>query len=113
MPHKKVPEAVTKTFRGTFPQGNIFKLDAEEENNVTVYDIEFRDGGSEKETDIAADGTMLELTVVIDAKAIPTARLDRSRAEDRGWSMPGASSKEMTPRANCSALGRYRVYAAD
>jgi len=39
------------------------------ENGVTVYDLEFKDGPVEKETDIAADGTMLEYTVVVEAKA--------------------------------------------
>ena len=33
---------------------------------MTVYDLEFRDGTTEKETDIAEDGTMLEYTIVID-----------------------------------------------
>ena len=71
----KLPDVVTKTFKKTFPKGEIFKLDVEEENGVTVYDIEFKDGAIEKETDITADGTMLEFTVVVEAKAVPKAAM--------------------------------------
>ncbi len=66
-----LPDAVGETFRIRFPHAQISKLDVTEENGVMVYDIEFADGKTEKETDIAEDGTMLEFTLVIDAKAIP------------------------------------------
>ena len=71
----KLPAVVTKTFKKAFPNGEITKLDVDVENGVTVYDIEFKDGKVEKETDITADGTMLESTVVIDAKAVPKAAM--------------------------------------
>lgn len=69
----KLPEPVRKTFKQVFPDGEITKLDVDQEDGVTVYDIEFKDEAVEKETDITADGTMLEFTVVVDAKAIPNA----------------------------------------
>ena len=67
----QLPEPVAKTFHAMFPNGTIAKLDAEEENGVMVYDFEFRAGGREKETDIAADGTMIESTLVIPSSDIP------------------------------------------
>jgi hypothetical protein len=67
----KLPDAVKKTFDAKFPNGKILKIEAEEENGVMVYDIEFKDGAVEKETDITADGTMLEFTIVVDANAVP------------------------------------------
>ena len=75
----KLPGPVTKTFKKAFPKGAVFKVDVEVENGVTVYDLEFRDGGIEKETDITADGTMLEFTVVVDAKAVPKAAMNAVR----------------------------------
>jgi hypothetical protein len=66
-----LPEAVTKTFKAAFPKSEITKLDVDVENGVTVYDIEFKDGALEKETDIAADGTMLEFTIVVALKEVP------------------------------------------
>ena len=67
----KLPDAVAKTFATAFPKGEIQKADAEEEEGVTIYDLEFKDGDTEKETDIAADGTMLEFTLVVAADAFP------------------------------------------
>ena len=67
----KMPEPVANTFKTLFPNGTIDKLDAEEEEGVMVYDFEFHAGEREKEADIAADGTMMESTLVIVAKDIP------------------------------------------
>jgi len=80
----KLPDPVAKTFKATFPKGEIFKVDAEEENGVMVYDLEFKDGATEKETDITADGTMLEFTVVIPAKEVPAAAMKAVRSAAKG-----------------------------
>lgn len=86
-PTIKLPDPVTKTFKATFPKGEITKLDVDEENGVTVYDIEFNDGRIEKETDITADGTMLEFTVVIPAKEVPVAAMKAIREAAKGAKM--------------------------
>jgi hypothetical protein len=83
-PAIKLPEPVAKTFRTTFPKAEITKLDVDEENGVTVYDLEFTDGPTEKETDITADGTMLEFTIVIPARQVPAPALQAVRAAARG-----------------------------
>jgi hypothetical protein len=83
----KLPDAVKKTFEARFPKGEIEKVEAEEEGGVTVYDIEFKDGETEKETDITADGTMLEYTVVIAAKAVPEAAMKPIREAAAGATM--------------------------
>src|SRR3954453_17887726 len=69
----KLPRPVRKAFEARFPEAEIFKVDVEVENGVTVYDLEFKDGEIEKETDITDAGIMLEFTVVVDAKAVPAA----------------------------------------
>ena len=66
-----LPEAVDKAFKAAFPQGEIEKLAIEEENGVMVYDFEFKNGAVEQETDIAGDGTVLEVTLVVEAKDVP------------------------------------------
>ncbi|MHB8969162.1 MAG: hypothetical protein ACYC3X_04340 [Pirellulaceae bacterium] len=78
----KLPDAVTKTFQQEFPQCRIDKLDMEVENGVSVYSLEFKDGAIQKETDLTADGTLLECTVVVDAKAVPAAVIEAVRDED-------------------------------
>ena len=82
--HIQLPPAVEKTFREKFPKGEIAKIDAEKEGGVTVYDFEFKDGRIEKETDIAADGTMLEFSVMVDPKAVPPAAMDAVRTAATG-----------------------------
>lgn len=76
----KLPEKVRKTFLDKFPNAVINKLDEEKEGGVTVYDIEFRDGKSQKETDIAEDGTMLEYTVYLTNKTVPKQALRKMEA---------------------------------
>jgi hypothetical protein len=75
----KLPAPVRKTFRAHFPKAEIEKLEVEVEDGVTVYDFEFKDGTVEKETDITADGTMLEFTIVIPAKAVPAPAMQAIR----------------------------------
>jgi hypothetical protein len=83
-PAVKLPEPVARTFQTTFPKAEITKLDVDEENGVTVYDLEFKDGATEKETDITADGTMLEFTIVIPARQVPAPALRAVRAAAKG-----------------------------
>lgn len=83
-PAAKLPKAVAKTFKKEFPKGKIAKLDVEQENGVTVCDIEFKEGKTEKETDIAADGTMLEFSTVVDAKTVPEAAMQAVRQAAEG-----------------------------
>jgi hypothetical protein len=71
----KLPDAVEKTFKAKFPKGEITKVELEDENGVKVYDLEFKEGGIEKETDITPDGTMLEYTVVVEPRSIPYAAM--------------------------------------
>jgi hypothetical protein len=80
----KLPAAVKKTFRAKFPKGEIQKLEAEVENGVRVYDLEFKDADVEKETDITEGGTMLEYTVVVDAKDVPATVMKAIRKEAEG-----------------------------
>ena len=70
-PPEKLPEPVATTFKTMFPNGTIQNLDAEEEDGVMIYDFEFLAGDREKEADIAADGTMIESTLVIPRTEIP------------------------------------------
>lgn len=67
----KLPEPVAKTFKAMFPTGTIEKLTSSDENGTTVYDFEFHSGARDMETDIIADGTMIESTLVIAASDIP------------------------------------------
>lgn len=51
---------------------------------MKVYDFEFRDGAVERETDIVGDGTMLEVTLVIDPKEVPATAMKTIREAAQG-----------------------------
>jgi len=70
-----LPEPVAKTFKATYPKAEISKVDVDTENGIAIYDFEFKDGTTEKETDIAADGAMLEYTIVVNAGDVPAAAM--------------------------------------
>jgi len=71
----ELPDAAAKAFKNAFPKGEIEKMDVDQENGVTVYDLEFKNGSAEQEMDIIADGTILEVTLVVDAKDVPEAAM--------------------------------------
>jgi len=77
----KLPEKVRATFVGKFPNAVINKIESEKEGGVTVWDIEFRDAKTHKETDIAEDGTMLEYTVHVTKKTFPKKAMKVVEAE--------------------------------
>ena len=61
-----------------------------------VYDIEFREGKAEKETDITEDGTMLEITYVINKKSIPKDAMKPIEAAAKGAKMGRTERIEIT-----------------
>ena len=79
-----LPDSVAKTFKAKFPNAEILKAEVDAEDGVAVYDLEFKDGTTEKETDITANGTMLEFTIVVDAEDVPAAAMKTIRRAARG-----------------------------
>jgi hypothetical protein len=66
-----LPEAVTEAISKRFPKAEIDKMDQAEEGGITLYDIEFKaDLG---EIEIAADGTFMEVTTIVEMKDVPSA----------------------------------------
>jgi hypothetical protein len=83
----KLPPTVQKTFDSKFPNAKIEKLDVAKEGGVMVYDIEFREGRTQKETDIAEDGTMLEHTVFVAKKTLPKKAMKQIEKAAEGLKM--------------------------
>lgn len=79
-----LPDLVAKTFKAAFPNAEILKVDVDAEEGVAVYDLEFKDGATEKETDITADGTMLEFTIVVGTEDVPAAAMKTVRQAAEG-----------------------------
>jgi hypothetical protein len=66
-----IPEAVAKAVGEYFPKAEIANVEAEDESGVTVYDIEFKAGRGE--TEIAADGTVMEITTIVEMDSLDDA----------------------------------------
>jgi hypothetical protein len=65
----QIPEPVKQAIQANKPGAEIDKLEVEKESGITLYDIEFKDGKGEIE--VAADGTVMDVTDIVDAKDVP------------------------------------------
>lgn len=54
----KIPKQVMDALKARFPQAEIHQWTREEENDVVLYDIEFKQQGRKFEADIKEDGTI-------------------------------------------------------
>ena len=80
----KLPDAVRKTLDDKFPNAKIEQATEEKEGGTMVWDIEFRVGKKHQETDIAQDGTMLELSEQVTQKAVPKAAMSAIKKAAEG-----------------------------
>ena len=108
-----LPAAVRQAIQINKPGAEIDKLEIEKENGINLYDIEFKAGRGEIE--VAEDGTVMDVTTIVDVKDVPEAaaaaiktaakgqaikQLERSevRAEIVKEGSKGRISKLSTPR---------------
>ena len=66
-----LPAAVKQAIHANKPGADIDKLEIEKENGITLYDIEFKAGQGEIE--VAEDGTVMDVTTIVQAKDVPEA----------------------------------------
>jgi len=66
-----LPAAVSKAVQENRPRAEIDKLEVEKEGGFTLYDIEFK--GDQGEIEVAEDGTVIDVTDVVEMKDIPAA----------------------------------------
>jgi hypothetical protein len=66
-----LPDKVRGTFVEKFPNAVIQKAKSAKQDGVAVWHVEFRDGKSQRSTDIAEDGTMLAVIANLTVKTMP------------------------------------------
>jgi len=66
-----LPAAVKQAVQVNKPGAEIDKLEIEKENGIKLYDIEFKAGQGEIE--VAEDGTVMDVTTIVDVKDVPEA----------------------------------------
>jgi uncharacterized membrane protein YkoI len=67
----ELPPAVAKAIRDNIPNAEIDIVEVEEDAGIRLYDIEFK--ADKGEIEVAEDGTVIDVTTVIQMKEIPKA----------------------------------------
>lgn len=69
----KIPEMVMDALKAKFPKAEIHKWTEEKEDDIVIYDIEFKQEGQKFEADIKEDGTIHNWEKEIAAEDLPDA----------------------------------------
>jgi len=64
-----LPPPVAKALADNRPNAKIAKLEVEKESGVNLYDIEFQ--ANEGEIEVAEDGTVIDIAVIVQPKDVP------------------------------------------
>jgi hypothetical protein len=75
-PAPSVPPAVSQAFQARFPQGKIEEAESEVMDGVTVYAVDFTDGGAEKSASISANGIVMDVSVPVASSSVPKVVMD-------------------------------------
>lgn len=69
----QVPKPVLEAFHNAYPHAADLKYEADSKSGKTVYEIEFKHQGIEREVTYSANGTLLETEEAIKPDALPAA----------------------------------------
>lgn len=88
-----LPAAVKQAVQANKPGAEIDKLEVEKESGITLYDIEFKAGQGEIE--VAEDGTVMDVTTIIDMKDAPEAVVTTIRTVAKGRTIKQVEKSEV------------------
>jgi hypothetical protein len=88
-----LPAAVSQAIRDNKPGAQIDKLEVEKERGIRLYDIEFKAGQGEIE--VAEDGTVIDVTTIIDMKDAPEAVATAIQTAARGRAIKQLEKSEV------------------
>jgi hypothetical protein len=95
-PRRRLPAAVAHVVDANQPGAEIGKLEVEKEEGITVYDFEFKDGRGEM--DVAEDGTVLDVSTLIQMKDVPEAAAAVIQRAARGTTIKQLTKSEVRAR---------------
>ena len=75
-PAPSVPPAVSQALQARFPNGKITEAESEVMDGVTVYSVDFTDGGAEKAASISANGIVMDVSVPVASSSVPKVVMD-------------------------------------
>ena len=107
----RLPAAVVKAIDLNRPGAEIGKLEIEDEEGITLYDVEFK--GGQGEIEVAEDGTVLDLVTIIDLKDVPEPAAAMIKKAAGGGAIRQVEKSEVRARVEkTGGKGRLSVLAA-
>ena len=95
----QLPPAVQKTVRAQAPNGEIAKVDHKTENGMDVYEIEFREPGTNPKIIVGADGKLMSTDVARPAGAVERALTPTGAVGTKFSALPAAVQKTIQGHA--------------
>jgi hypothetical protein len=107
----RLPAAVARVVDASQPGAEIDKLEVEKEEGITVYDFEFKAGRGEM--DVAEDGTVLDVSTLVQMKDVPEAAAAVIQRAARGTTIKQLTKSEVRARIEKQGgKGRITILAA-
>ena len=78
----ELPPAAADAVKAAFPKAKIEEVKVEQEEGVTLYEVELEQDDVEMEVEVAPDGTLVEIETEIAQKDAPPAVVEAFRAAD-------------------------------
>jgi hypothetical protein len=78
----QIPAVVKQAIQANKPGAEIDKLEVEKEAGITLYDIEFK--ARQGEIEVAEDGTVMDVTDIVDENALPEPAAKAIRTAAKG-----------------------------
>jgi hypothetical protein len=103
-PAPSVPAAVSKALQARFPQGKITESESEVMDGVTVYSVDFTDGGAEKSASISADGIVMDVSVPVASSSVPKVVMDAIKKAAAGATIGTIERTDITHEAENGAV---------
>lgn len=89
----ELPAAVQEAIEANVPDAEIDFMEVEEEDGITLYDIEFK--ADRGEIEVAADGTVIDVTTIITMEELPEAAANAIQTAAEGATIERIEKSEV------------------
>jgi uncharacterized membrane protein YkoI len=108
----ELPPAAAEAVAKAFPNMKIEKVKAEEENGVTLFEVELEEGETEIEVEVSADGLIVAIENEVEMKDVPEAAAKVILAAAEGGKVEEVKKEEIRAEAKdgkITKLGAAKV----
>jgi uncharacterized membrane protein YkoI len=108
----ELPPAVQKTVRAQAPNGEIANVSSKTDNGMQIYEIEFREPGSNPKIQVAADGKLITTDMPRPAGAVERLLTPTGAVGTKFSALPEKAQKaiqERAPNAEITDISRHET----